>query len=595
MVSWFQFPAVYHFEMLTRSSRTLRSSSLLSRAVRLVVKGSGASSNHPHNLRYSSSSHQSQENEISQIFKPKLERSEASNKALLSCTSCGIHLQKSNPDQVGYYIEPKKEKTAPLYRTKSLQFLSAFSKLDEEGRKLLNSQSYDALNPSDIQQQRQQQSPIEEELICQRCHNALHHNIYIPSEHQPLNLHEVLDSVPPRDGILHVFSAYDFPLSLVSLRGRRNVTYAINKIDMLFGHDTGVRKYSGYFNTMVNRLVGQRSQLHIISAHTSWSVDRLYDSLGKMTHLVGFVNAGKTRLANRIMNVASSMVNPGRRLKKVVGSSHLPALTRENITHNCSGKVIVDTPGFLDSNNLFGLIKEEHLKSVLQGRKVLMQDLKRERYESLKGGQCLTVGGLFFLKAPKDTIVQVKPVCRGKPWTFSSIEKAVDTVKNPPTAMKDMFYVKPEKLDQLVRFAIPPFYGSVDLVIKDVGYVQITPTGKKNTEELFEVYAPRGVVLGVRETIEHFMTKYLKQQSIKKTKVKGQLVDKDTLKMKAMKVPDYKVFSRLYEIPMDCTDPFDEMKSQYARHVREFGTSYHRVDPKDTRDETRNEYWIEKV
>jgi ribosome biogenesis GTPase A len=498
------------------------------------------------------------------------------------CSSCGIQLQKSDHEEIGYYQEPKNETKS--YHSKKLQYLSAFSKLDEEGKKLLNiSETMDDPDEAIVQK--------EEELICLRCHNALYHNIFKVDEHQSMNLEEVVSPIPLTHQLIHVFSAYDFPLSLVSFKNRKNVTYVMNKVDLLTGFESVANRYSNYFTRMLQRLTGE-NKLHIVSAHTSWSVGDLLRKMGNVNYLVGFVNTGKTRLANRLLNISAQIHSPGMKNIRPTGSSHLPALTRDNITHRCADKKVIDTPGFLDNDNVFSLIKEDQLKSTLQGKKILINDLRMARYESVKGGQCFTVGGLFFLVPPNDTILQVIPVCKGEPRVFSNLEKAVATVKTPPEALKKSFLVKAEAIDDLVRYVIPPFFGTIDLLIKDIGYVQIKPTGKKSNDALFEVWAPRGLILGVRETIEHFMTRYIKKQRKKKLR-NGE--EKEVLKMKPKTIPDYKIFSRLYEIPKSCADPMDEVKVQYQRHIREYGESYNRWRHHDKRDESRNEYWIEKL
>jgi hypothetical protein len=510
------------------------------------------------------------------------------------CTSCGIALQDTEPSEVGYYIKPKPQSVKP-YQSKKLQYFSAFAKVDEEGRKLLG-------NEDGVSIFEKRDAVVEDEdIVCQRCHDALHHSVFKVSEHQPMNFQEVMEGVPTRSNILHVFSAYDFPLSLVDIKKRPNVTLIMNKSDLLFGHGSGINKYQDYFKSLAYRLTGRdTNKMYLISSYTRWGVSELFRKLDAVNYLIGFVNTGKTRLSNMLVNIAKQVKNPGSRFTKNQGSSYLPALTREHLEHEVLNKLVIDVPGFLDEAGVYKHIQPEKLKQVLQGKKVLVSDLRNHPYLTLKGDKCFTVGGSFFLIPPKDSILQIKPIVQGEPWTFSNLEKARLIVSNPPDAMKKMIYVKPEAMDDLVRHVIPPFFGSVDLLIKDIGYVQITPTGSKKNDDLFEVWAPRGVVLGVRETIEHFLTRYLKEIKVKSRKIehKGKLLrveKKEKLKMKAKPIPDYKVFSRLYEIPADCTDPHVEMISQFNRHLREEGETFHKWKRSESRDETKNKYWIEKV
>lgn len=514
--------------------------------------------------------------------------------SISKCNSCGISLQSHNPKEVGYYLEPK-TKRPTTYQSKKLQYVSAFAKLDKEGRALLgNEMSAFKNNNSEMLED------LKESLVCKRCHDALHHSVYNPEEHIPMNFSKVMESIPQEANVVHVFSAYDFPLSLVNIKDRRNVFYVMNKTDLLFGHGSGINKYQNFFKGMVHRLTGEEKNIHLISAYTNWGIADMFKKFDLLNYMVGYVNTGKTRLCNRLLNYARQTKNPGSKVLKPEGSSHLPALTRENIEHDCLNKSIIDVPGFLDESGVFQHIQEEHLKLALQGKKVLVSDLRDSPYQTVKGGQCFTVGGTFFLLPPEDSILQVKPVVYGEPKIFTNLQKAVEIVKDTPDALKKFVMVKPESMNDLVRYVIPPFYGAVDLLIKDIGYVQITPTGAKKNDNLFEVWAPRGVVLGVRETIEHFLSRYLKRIQTKKREIrrKGDLLrveKKEKLKMKAKPIPDYKIFSRLYEIPHDCEHPMDEVVAQYARHVKQEGNGHNVWRKDDYRDESTNNFWIEKV
>ena len=55
------------------------------------------------------------------------------------------------------------------------------------------------------------------------------------------------------------------------------------------------------------------------------------------------------------------------------------------------------------------------------------------------------------------------------------------------------------------RYIIPPFYGTIDLVIKDIGYINIKPTGKKLTNELMVLYLHPSLEAIIRQPILNYI------------------------------------------------------------------------------------------
>ncbi|KAH3672835.1 hypothetical protein WICMUC_004057 [Wickerhamomyces mucosus] len=517
-----------------------------------------------------------------------------------NCASCGVQLQNENPKEMGYFIQPK-PKQSNIYKTsKNFQFFqSQLSPIDEETQKLLQNNDQDIIITSNKKVLSRDKI---EELICKRCHDALHHSIYNISENKPLNFEEILSTIPTKSTVYHIFSAYDFPLSLMNIPKRTGeVNYVMNKVDMLFSHGSTMEKYDKYFKRIVKRLTGYKQNIFLISAHTKWGLNHFLQKLDRFNYLLGYVNTGKTRLANRIRSAINYSKGKNYELNKPLGSSYFPALTRDHIQHKLNSKtLLVDTPGFLDQYNVFNYIKPQYLKHFIEGKKSIVSELRYEKYKSVIGGQVFTNGGVFLLIPPKDTILQIKSICQGEPKIFSNLAKAIDIIKNQPESLEKFIAVKPNAADEMVRYVIPPFLGTIDLLIKDIGYVQIRPTGAKTNDDLFEVWAPKGVILGVRETIEHFLTGYIKELGTKQKKIYGKggtvkVKREEKLRFKPKSIPDYKIFSKLYQIPNDCTNPWEEMERQYNQHIKENGETFWKWDNDDFRDESRNKYWIEKL
>lgn len=111
---------------------------------------------------------------------------------------------------------------------------------------------------------------------------------------------------------------------------------------------------------------------------------------------------------------------------------------------------------------------------------------KKHLYISLINNDCFTLGGLFFLKGPAQSITQIRTNTHEKGYKFSNLTKALAVCRDPPKAIELVVGLAngQESLrhGNLKRFLIPPFFGSVDLVIKGLGFITITPT--RSVEQL---------------------------------------------------------------------------------------------------------------
>lgn len=525
------------------------------------------------------------------------------------CYTCGIKLQKENPKEPGFYRVPEYKRPQRKDKKKQLEFYRAYSRLDETAKKMLE----ESMGSTDIQTRKQRKLELkrtgknyddgdmsEEHLKCVRCYDALYHSTFSIPENRANNYKEIMDKIPPNSHIYHVASSHDFPLGLMNHPNRnKRTTYIINKMDVLFPSEKSSMKYGWeYFETVLKRLV-KAKELHLVSANRQWGLEKLLETMPAISYMVGFVNSGKTFLTKQLKSRAQledmSMAKKIRKdvLQKVTGATYIPAFTREFIENNLIEKKTYDTPGFFPEKTTFDIIRPEFLKGAMKCDPFYAAKVFEAKYVSVHGGQCYTLGGLIYLLPPEGTLLQVVSGAKGTARVFKSLERAVELARDPPTAVKGMV-VKPEALDNLVRYVIPPFLGKIDLVMKDFGYIQIKPVGKKVETELFEVWAPEGLIVGVRRAMADFITKCQPYDKDGKPMRKGDKTRPASVETK--RIPqNEKLFTQLYRIPHDCKDPMTEMKSQHKNYLAEDGEGL--LDGEDTGFSKKSDtkYWIEKI
>lgn len=517
------------------------------------------------------------------------------------CMTCGIGLQFTDKDKVGFCKVPEFKSWNLQTRSKDVEYYKAYSKLDDEGKKILE-EGMEKLNSNltkerILNEKKERGVKITEEgipLSCVRCYDAVHHSKFDLPENRISNYERVMDSIPENAALVHVSSAYDFPLGLMKVKKGNRAIHVVNKADLLFSNFKAPNRYGiQYFADVVERLTGSRST-HLVCSNNQWNIADLLDALPRLSYLVGYVNTGKTLLANKLRNRALSNVNDQHKWEPAQGSSFLPGLTRGNIEVDLVGKRTFDTPGVLPAKTTYDAIKPDYVKSAMTGVPLYSVRIKEARYRSVHGGQCYTAGGIAYVIPPEGTLLQIVSVTKGNPHAFRDLEKAKEVIAKQPKSFQGIC-VKPETTKNLVRYVIPPFYGKIDLVIKDYGYFQITPIGRyDDTCDLFEVWAPEGVVVGVRQAIASFVTKSVPLD--KKGKKMKKWAKNRAQRVITRDLPtNEKLFTRLYRVPVDCEDTWAEMKLQYEKHLDEEGSTWFNGNKCKGIESQKTKYWIEKI
>lgn len=472
-----------------------------------------------------------------------------------TCNSCGIKLQNENPRKPGFYKPPS---VGPkLVKPEDEAFNRLMDGLLADDRKLL-------LNSSDATRQQSTHATTaiatnqkkEGAIQCIRCRDAMYKSNFSWDELPVESIDKIMSTIPPDGNIVYVVNAVDFPFSLNRLifkyRNPSQVTFLITKCDLLFPSAQLSNKYGAtFFKDYLSRTHGaDPANIHVTSGLIDWNMKDIIKALPNNSYMVGGVNSGKSTVIKSLLytieNMKPNYLNSKEQTKlekqqdrminsKAInrhqlikskrkneqnfkmangpGTSYMPGFTRGHIVYDINGKTIVDVPGF-SSNQTHGIyeyLTPSIIKILSKGVKVHKRGMYDSHYESVRNGQLVTMGGLFYLCTPQNAVYQIKNCINHKLHVFKSMDKAISILQNIENnkALEKVFVVDKKSLDRLQKFIIPPFYGSIDLVIKNLGHINITPTGKKIDNEPLVIYLPEGVEAIIRQPLTRYISKSL--------------------------------------------------------------------------------------
>ncbi|CAH6723955.1 genetic interactor of prohibitins 3, mitochondrial [[Candida] jaroonii] len=413
-----------------------------------------------------------------------------------TCKSCGITLQSTNKLLPGFL---------PLIKHKAYQksedvvFNKYISKLNPEDLSLLN---YDKkLIPH-------HHKDAQEAKECLRCRDIKYKNKFteetnITPEFPEIKLHKVI----------YVISAVEFPLNLNRHYLNSESMVVVNKMDMLVADAKKLDSIT-FFKSYLHKNYGVKPEnVFLVSCNKMFGINRLYQHLSAQAtiqdyQLVGDINSGKSSLISSLMyqQKADFRISPSKfKLSNGPGISDFPGFTRNLINFNLEKFQINDSPGF----NQFSLPDFHNFKNVFKGVKMYKSGLYNHKYVGINGPHILSFAGVFYIKFPQG-VFQYKNLINIQPIRVSNLDKLKQWQETYDTnnSLKHQHLIPPTT--DLKKYVVPPFNGKIDLVVKNFGYLEITPTGKKSND-LIEIYLPShlNVDIIIRKPLVKFIYKSL--------------------------------------------------------------------------------------
>ncbi|RKP31172.1 genetic interactor of prohibitins 3, mitochondrial [Metschnikowia bicuspidata] len=472
------------------------------------------------------------------------------NAKIPKCRSCGITLQCENKKGPGYYIKQAGSAVAKNYK-KELDsvYELVLQGLSEEDKKLLG-YGADASRKERVLPEAKAEKK-NSALECLRCRQAKFQSKFESNEFPIEPAAQIMEKVPPWANIVYVVSAQDFPLLLnkkvFEFHPAKQIQFVFTKADLLFPHNKAAQeKGLSFFQDYMERTYKvPREQVFVVSGHVNWGISNLLEHLKDDSFLIGSVNSGKSTLLQSLVYIVHLLkskapnarkerelqkiedrLGPAARTRQRIkdlaefkakhgpGVSFMPGFTRNVIPFELSAsKTVFDVPGFgsTETDNLHEILSPAAMKQLLKGVKFHKYGAYDSHYDTVKEGQTLTVGGLFFLTVPPQSMYRVRNMINHPIHVFRDHDKAVDSWKNAADrpAIQDVFLTDSSRTE-LVRYEIPLFVGSFELVLKSLGFITITATGAlPETMSPAVIYLPRQISASVREPIGKYITKTL--------------------------------------------------------------------------------------
>ncbi|KAK6459768.1 genetic interactor of prohibitins 3, mitochondrial [Scheffersomyces xylosifermentans] len=445
-------------------------------------------------------------------------------------------------------------------------------------------------------------------IECIRCRDATYRSNFkeVSKEEYPLEtLDSIVTKIPPHERVIYIINAQDFPMSLnpkiFQYRSPQEVKFIVNKADLLFKAKTVSAKYGQTFfsDYLFHKYRVPKENVMVVSGVNYWDFNKLLNFIDDNSYLIGNVNSGKSTIIKSILytidkskkgkKLLSSrdrtklekeqdvLINRGRssrplssgekkkeqkryeelfRAKVGPGVSYMPGFTRGFIQIDLEelDKTIYDVPGFVNTQNqiahhheIYSLIESPKiLKQIHKGVKVYDKGFYTSKYETVKGGRCISMGGLFYLNFPQGSMFQVRNCINADFHLFNNFSKAVNVSLNldkfPGMVTKFFIHHNEKSLSQYRRYIIPPFYGSIDLVIQNLGHLNIKPTGKRASNEPLILHLPLGLEASIRLPITNYIAKTFTGRDAKGNPLrKEHIVSKSVLALQryAAKYPFY--------------------------------------------------------
>ena len=230
-----------------------------------------------------------------------------------------------------------------------------------------------------------------DQVYCKRCFRLRHYNEVQDVELNDDDFLNMLHELNVEDAlIVNVVDVFDFNGSIIPgiqrFAGTNPVVIVANKSDLL---PKSLQK--GRLRQWVTEQVqsyGIRPQnVFLVSALNRDSVEEFMQALdkerkGKDVYVVGTTNVGKSTLINQIINIATDS-------KDTITTSYFPGTTLGKIEIPLDDKkMLVDTPGIIQKNQLAHYLNPQELKTVTPRKEV-----KPKAYQ-LNDNQSLFFGGL---------------------------------------------------------------------------------------------------------------------------------------------------------------------------------------------------------
>ena len=197
---------------------------------------------------------------------------------------------------------------------------------------------------------------------CLRCFRIKNYNDYKLVDKSNSDYINILEEInKTNDLVILVVDLFNIGhIDIISKYLNNNILLVITKKDLLSGYDKKIEEYFNSYNlNIIDRV--------IISSKNNYNFDLLYSKINKYKtnniYVVGFTNAGKSSMINKLLyNYTDKNIN--------ITTSFLPSTTLDTIEIELDDYKLIDTPGLLDDGNIINYIDKETLKRIIPKKEI---------------------------------------------------------------------------------------------------------------------------------------------------------------------------------------------------------------------------------
>lgn len=207
------------------------------------------------------------------------------------------------------------------------------------------------------------QGELAQSKLCERCFKIQNYNQYQSVNKPNSEFIKMLEEINrSQDLVLLLIDVFNIPkdFDLINKYITNDIIVVLTKLDLLkpYLKEEKAKK-------LLNNL--NYKELITISSYKNFNLDNLMNLLknhkkSNNVYVIGYTNVGKSTLINKIIyNYSDS--------KTELTTSNRPTTTLDNIYIPINNKLtLVDTPGFIDENNIVDVIDSNLLKKIIPNK-----------------------------------------------------------------------------------------------------------------------------------------------------------------------------------------------------------------------------------
>lgn len=201
-----------------------------------------------------------------------------------------------------------------------------------------------------------------ESNLCERCFRLKNYGEYKTVSLNNQDYKEIIKNIPKKSLIIYVSDILS--LNLTNLPNTNNTILVLTKYDIL-PKSTKEAKII----TKLKQIYSNLLDIICISSLKNHNIDTLYNTLNKYSngqdiYLIGNTNSGKSTLLNKLIKNYSPSQNPN------ITVSMYPSTTLDKVEIKLNNLTIIDTPGLIDEGNYVNILPPKELKKITPKKEI---------------------------------------------------------------------------------------------------------------------------------------------------------------------------------------------------------------------------------